>query len=343
MESENPESYMFHIPNIHLVDAIAENIGIPLVKRKTRGIKEEELQDIRSVLKELKPHIDGITTGAVASNYQKTRIDAICFDLGLASIAPFWGKDPEHVLRSMLRDGFEIMIVAVAAPPLNEEWLGRIVDEECADELVFYDITASSDKRTVPIDWVKKVAQVINIPFCVAGGISSIADARKILQNGADKISVNSPALENPALINNLVKEFGSQCVVVGIDSFEKNGDYFVKQYTGDPGKTKTTKWRTLDWADEIQKLGAGEIVLNCMNKDGTRKGYDLNQLDALSRLLTIPVVASGGAGSAEDFVKVFKETNVDAGLAASIFHSGNVEIGDLKKTLQENNIQVRL
>src|SRR3989344_8751820 len=221
--------------------------------------------------------------------------------------------------------------------------LAKRYSDEGADELVFYDITASSDKRTVPVDWVKKVAQVINIPFCVAGGISSIADARKILQNGADKISINSPALENPDLINNLVKEFGSQCVVVGIDSFEENGNYFVKQYTGDPGKTKTTKWRTLDWAVEIQKLGAGEIVLNCMNQDGMRSGYDIVQLKTLSEFITIPLIASGGAGSAEDFVKVFKETNVDAGLAASIFHNGNISIIDLKSVLRKNNIQVRL
>ncbi len=136
LESENPESYMFHIPNIHLVDKISENIGLPLVKRKTKGIKEEELLDIKNVLASLKPEIDGITTGAVASTYQKTRIDAICFDLGIASIAPFWGENPEKVLRSMLRDGFEIMIVAVAAPPLDESWLGKIIDEKCVDELV---------------------------------------------------------------------------------------------------------------------------------------------------------------------------------------------------------------
>ena len=218
----------------------------------------------------------------------------------------------------------------------------RYSDEE-ADELVFYDITASSDNRTVSIDWVKKVAQVINIPFCVAGGISSVADARKILQSGADKISINSPALENPDLIDNLIKEFGSQCIVVGKDSIEENGDYFVKQYTGDPSKTKSTKWRTFDWALEVQKRGAGEIVLNCMNQDGMRSGYDIVQVNALRKLLTIPLIASGGAGSAEDFVRVFKETNVDAGLAASIFHNGNISIIDLKSVLRKNNIQVRL
>ncbi len=213
---------------------------------------------------------------------------------------------------------------------------------EGADELVFYDITASSDRRTVSNDWVKKVAKVINIPFCVAGGITSVDDARRILQSGADKISINSPALENPDLINSLVKEFGSQCIVIGIDSLKKNDDYFVKQYTGDPTKTKSTKWRTFDWALEVQKRGAGEIVLNCMNQDGTRKGYDIDQLKILSELLTIPIVASGGAGSAEDFVRVFKETNMDAALAASVFHNGVISIADLKKTLEENNIKVR-
>mgnify|MGYP001582844356 CR=1 FL=1 len=221
--------------------------------------------------------------------------------------------------------------------------LAKRYSDEGADELVFYDITASTEARTVSIDWVKKVAQVINIPFCVAGGINSVNDARKILQSGADKISINSPALENPNLVNSLVKEFGSQCVVVGIDSIEKNGDFFVKKYTGDPNKTKSTKWRTFDWALEVQKRGAGEIVLNCMNQDGTRKGYDLIQLKALGKLLTIPLIASGGAGSAEDFIKVFNETNVDAALAASIFHKGDISVRGLKKVLQKNNLQIRL
>lgn len=231
----------------------------------------------------------------------------------------------------------------------NHIIMGEIVElakrysDEGADELVFYDITASTEARTVSVDWVKRVAQVINIPFCVAGGISSVDDAKKILQSGADKISINSPALENPNLINSLAKEFGSQCVVVGIDSIEENGDFCVKKYTGDPNKTKSTKWRTLDWALEVQKRGAGEIVLNCMNQDGTRKGYDLIQIKALDKLLSVPLIASGGAGSIEDFIKVFEETNVDAALAASIFHNGSISIGNLKKVLQENNIRVRL
>ena len=221
--------------------------------------------------------------------------------------------------------------------------LAKRYSDEGADELVFYDITASTEARTVTIDWVKKIAKVINIPFCVAGGIKTVDDARRILQSGADKISINSPALENPDLIDKLVEEFGSQAIVVGIDSFQEGSDYFVKQYTGDPTKTKSTKWNTFDWALEAQKRGAGEVVLNCMNQDGTRKGYDIDQLKKLSNLLTIPIVASGGAGSEEDFVKVFKNTDVDAALAASVFHSNKVSIPALKKGLRENNIATRI
>jgi cyclase len=215
--------------------------------------------------------------------------------------------------------------------------------DEGADEIVFYDITASSDDRTVSSDWVTRVAKVIDIPFCVAGGIRTLDGARQILHGGADKISINSPALENPALIGELADEFGSQCVVVGIDSFEENADYFVKQYTGDPTKTRSTRWRTLDWAAEAQKLGAGEIVLNCMNKDGVRKGYDLPQLGALRAFLTIPLVASGGAGAPEHFRDVFQQAKVDAALAASVFHSGAIPIPKLKTYLNAEGIPVRL
>lgn len=227
--------------------------------------------------------------------------------------------------------------------------MGDIVDlakrysVEGADELVFYDITASTEARTVSIDWVKRVAQVIDIPFCVAGGIRSVDDARKVLQSGADKISINSPALENPELINNLVKEFGSQCVVIGIDSLEKDGDYFVKQYTGDPAKTQFTKWRTKTWALEVQKRGAGEIVLNCINQDGMRQGYDIVQLKALRQLLAIPLIASGGAGSPEHFRNVFLEADVDGALAASVFHSGAILIPQLKTYLSTNGIPIRI
>jgi cyclase len=226
--------------------------------------------------------------------------------------------------------------------------MGDILDlasryrDEGADELVFYDITASSDRRTVSIEWVTRVARVIDIPFCVAGGIRSLDDARRVLHAGADKISINSPALENPALIGELAAEFGSQCVVVGIDSLAEDGRYFVKQYTGDPTKTRGTRWETPAWAAEAQRLGAGEIVLNCMNQDGVRRGYDLVQLQALRPLLTIPLVASGGAGAPEHFRDVFRDAGVDAALAASVFHSGAIPIPSLKSFLGREGIPVR-
>ncbi|MBI2518076.1 MAG: imidazole glycerol phosphate synthase subunit HisF [Opitutae bacterium] len=214
--------------------------------------------------------------------------------------------------------------------------------DEGADELVFYDITASSDGRTVSADWVTRVAQVIDIPFCVAGGIRSLDDARRLLHSGADKVSLNSPALENPALLGELAAEFGAQCVVVGIDSRAEDGDYFVKQYTGDPDKTRATRWRTVDWAREAQRLGAGEIVLNCMNQDGVRQGYDLAQLQLVRAVLTIPLIASGGAGAPEHFRDVFRETGVDGALAASVFHKGTIAIPALKAYLAREGVVVR-
>lgn len=214
--------------------------------------------------------------------------------------------------------------------------------DEGADELVFYDITASSDGRTVSADWVARVARVIDIPFCVAGGIRSLDDARRLLHCGADKVSLNSPALEQPELLGQLAAEFGSQCVVVGIDSRQEGGDYFVKQYTGDPARTRATRWRTVDWAREAQKLGAGEIVLNCMNQDGERKGYDLAQLKLVRAGLTIPLVASGGAGAPEHFRDVFRDAGVDAALAASVFHSGAIPIPKLKAFLTAEGVCVR-
>jgi cyclase len=215
--------------------------------------------------------------------------------------------------------------------------------DEGADELVFYDITASSDGRIVSTDWVTRVARVIDIPFCVAGGIRSLDEARRLLQSGADKISINSPALENPELIRVFAAEFGSQCVVIGIDSLEESGDYFVQQYTGDPSKTRATRWRTLDWVREVQRRGAGEVVLNCMNQDGVRRGYDLAQLRRVRAVLTIPLVASGGAGAPEHFREVFREAGVDGALAASVFHSATIRIPDLKAWLHTQQIPIRL
>jgi len=220
--------------------------------------------------------------------------------------------------------------------------LARRYRDEGADELVFYDITASSDGRTVAADWVTRVARVLDIPFCVAGGIRSLDDARRLLHSGADKVSLNSPALENPDLLGQLAAEFGSQCVVVGIDSRAEEGDYFVKQYTGDPAKTRGTRWRTVDWAREAQRRGAGEIVLNCMNQDGVRRGYDLAQLRLVRAALTIPLVASGGAGAPEHFRDVFREAGVDAALAASVFHSGAIPIPALKQYLLAAGLPIR-
>lgn len=231
----------------------------------------------------------------------------------------------------------------------NHEIVGNIIDlarryrDEGADELVFYDITASSDGRTVDRGWVAKVAAVLDIPFCVAGGIGGVDDARAILANGADKISINSPALENPDLINKMADEFGVQCVVVGIDSREENGDYWVYQYTGDVEKTKSTKRRTIEWVMEVAKRGAGEIVLNCMNQDGMRKGYDIKQLLTVRERVNIPLIASGGAGAIEHFGDVFKQAKVDGALAASVFHKQVVTVGEVKQYLREQGVVVRI
>lgn len=215
--------------------------------------------------------------------------------------------------------------------------------DEGADELVFYDITASPEGRSVDRTWVKRVARLIDIPFCVAGGIRSVGEARAVLWSGADKISVNSPALERPALVSELAAAFGVQCVVVGIDSLrDEDGEWRVRQYSGDPDRTRALPRRTLDWVAEAQTLGAGEIVLNCMGSDGARTGYDLPQLKAVRKVCRVPLVASGGAGRAEDFAAVFREADVDAALAASVFHSGALPIPTLKKYLREEQIEVR-
>ncbi len=182
-----------------------------------------------------------------------------------------------------MRDG----VVVKGVQFRNHRIVGDILElaarycEEGADELVFYDITASPDERSVDRSWVSRVARVLDIPFCVAGGIKSVASAEDVLNKGADKISINSPALADPGLITDLAKRFGSQCVVIGVDSREERDDYFVYQYTGDPDKTTAAEKRTVDWVREVQDRGAGEIVLNCMNQDGVRQGYDCGQLAA--------------------------------------------------------------
>jgi cyclase len=228
--------------------------------------------------------------------------------------------------------------------------VGEIVDlalryrDEGADELVFYDITASPEGRSVDRSWVERVARVIDIPFCVAGGIRSVDEARAVLHAGADKISVNSPALERPALIGELAAAFGVQCVVVGVDSLrDSDGEWRVRQYTGDPSRTQALPRRTLDWVVEAQERGAGEIVLNCMGSDGVRQGYDLDQLAVVRAVCQVPLIASGGAGAPQHFRDAFNEADVDGALAASVFHSGAIAIPDLKRLLADWGITVRL
>ena len=215
--------------------------------------------------------------------------------------------------------------------------------DEGADELVFYDITASPEGRGVDVAWVERVARIIDIPFCVAGGIRSVEQARAVLHAGADKVSVNTPALERPELINELASAFGVQCVVVGIDSLrDADGEWRVRSHTGDPAKTQALRKRTLDWVVEAQQRGAGEIVLNCMGNDGVRTGYDLEQLRAVRALCRVPLVASGGAGEPAHFADVFREADVDGALAASVFHSGKVRIPELKRSLRAQGVEVR-
>jgi imidazole glycerol-phosphate synthase subunit HisF len=209
--------------------------------------------------------------------------------------------------------------------------------------LVFYDITASPDGRVVDRSWVSRVARLLDIPFCVAGGIQSIADAEAVLAAGAEKISVNSPALSDPELIDRLSKRFGAQCVVVGIDSQEVEGTYRVHQFTGDASRSRDTARPTLQWVQEAIERGAGEIVLNCMASDGVRRGYDLVQLAAVRAVCRVPLVASGGAGAIEHFTDLFAHVDVDAALAASVFHSAAIGIPALKLQLREAGIEVRL
>jgi cyclase len=227
--------------------------------------------------------------------------------------------------------------------------VGEIMDlaaryrDEGADELVFYDITASPQGRSVDRSWIRRVARILDIPFCVAGGIRTVSDAEEVLSCGAEKISINSPALADPELIDALSERFGAQCIVVGIDSQTAGRDYRVQQLTGEVTSSRDAARGTLDWVLEVQRRGAGEIVLNCMSSDGVRQGYDLGQLCAVRALCRVPLVASGGAGSIRHFSEVFREAGVDAALAASVFHSGEVAIPELKRQLRADGIEVRL
>jgi cyclase len=213
--------------------------------------------------------------------------------------------------------------------------------DEGADELVFYDITASAEGRSLDLDWVERIARVIDIPFAVAGGVRTRDQAAACLAAGADKVSVNSPALERPELIDELARDFGSQCVVLGVDSCQQDGDYWVKQYSGKPEAMRDIGRRTLDWVREATERGAGEIVLNCMRNDGVRTGYDLEHTAAVIAAVTVPVIASGGAGAPEHFREAF-EAGASGALAATVFHDRLIAIPDLKEFLATCGIEMR-
>ena len=210
--------------------------------------------------------------------------------------------------------------------------LAKLYSEQGADELVFLDITATVEKRKTLVELVKRIAANINIPFTVGGGISTVEDVALLLQNGADKVSVNTAAFKNPQLIKALSDAFGSQCVVLAIDTEqEEDGEWYVYL---NGGRTKTTT-KTMDWASEAVALGAGEILLTSMNNDGTKNGFAMDITAALSNSLPVPVIASGGAGTMQHFKEVFENANADAALAASIFHYKEIAIGELKQYLQ--------
>lgn len=243
-----------------------------------------------------------------------------------------------------MRDGAVVKGVAFRAHRV----VGDILElaaryrDEGADEIVFYDISASPQGRAVPCEWVSRVARVLDIPFCVAGGIRSVAQAEAVLNAGAEKISVNTPALLDPELIDALSERFGAQCVVVGIDSRRTALGYRAHAFGGDPSRTREAGRDVLEWVREVQSRGAGEIVLNCMAADGVRAGYDLEHIAAVRAVCSVPLVASGGAGATAHFRAVFEHCAVDAALAASVFHSGEIRIPALKAELAAAGIEVR-
>ncbi len=216
--------------------------------------------------------------------------------------------------------------------------LGAAYSRQGADELVFLDISATNEKRKTFSSLVKKIAQNVNIPFTVGGGISAVEDVAPLLESGADKVSINSSAVKNPQLIDQLAKAFGSQCIVMAIDAREIAGEWIVHTHGG---KNPTDK-KLFNWAKEAQERGAGEILFTSMSNDGTKKGFANNPLRELYNLLQIPVIASGGAGSKEHFKEAFTEGKADAALAASVFHFGEIGIPQLKNYLRSNNIAIR-
>lgn len=231
--------------------------------------------------------------------------------------------------------GVNFVDIIDAGDPIE---LAKKYVKEGADELVFLDITATLENRKTLVDLVEKVAQEINIPFTVGGGISTVDDALALIKAGADKVSINSSAVKNPQLITDLKNRFGSQFVVVAIDT--KLIDNQWKVFT--KGGTFETDLETVNWAKEVEKLGAGEILLTSMNSDGTKAGFSLDITNSVSKNINIPVIASGGAGKEEHFADVFTKTEASAGLAASIFHFGEIPVPQLKNYLKTKNIPVR-
>ena len=217
--------------------------------------------------------------------------------------------------------------------------LAKKYAETGADELVFLDISATEERRTTLIDLVRKVAAAINIPFTVGGGISSVSDVDILLRNGADKISINSSAVKNPNLINEIAAKYGSQCVVVSIDAKQIDGNWIVHLVGG----KVPTELNLFDWAKEVEQRGAGEILFTSMNNDGTKNGFANEALSKLSEIVNIPIIASGGAGTMEHFAETFITGKADAALAASVFHYQEIEIPELKQFLKDKEISIRL
>ena len=359
---------------LHLVDSTGAKDPtarqIPLLRKLLAGVDVPE-QVVEQFLPYGLKHVlctdisrDGTLAGSNVALYQaiSRRYPQVAFQASggignLDDIAQLRGSGVAGVIvgRALLEGKFSVE-EAIACWQngvqfRNHEIIGDIVPlaqryaQEGADELVFYDITASSDGRVVDKSWVSRVAAVIDIPFCVAGGIKSAEDASQILSFGADKISINSPALADPELISRLAERFGVQCIVVGIDTWfdSETGKYHVNQYTGDESRTRITQWETLDWVQEVQRRGAGEIVLNMMNQDGVRNGYDLQQLRLVREACKVPLIASGGAGTMEHFLEAFRDADVDGALAASVFHKQIINIGELKRFLVEQGVEIRV
>ena len=217
--------------------------------------------------------------------------------------------------------------------------LAKRYDEQCADEVVFLDITASYEERDIIKDLIERGAKELTIPLAVGGGIRTLDDFRMILASGADKVSINSAAINNPNLIKEAANEFGVQCVVVAIDAKKRDGggyDVYVK------GGRENTGIDLIEWVTKCQEVGAGEILLTSMDADGTKAGYDLEMINAVCDVVDIPVIASGGCGSIQDIVDVFEKTNCDAALVASLFHFGEATVEDVRKELRKHNINVR-